>query len=72
MSTQILIGLILEFVGTIMLGYTVLAVHFRIGEDRKLDNAVFKAIKTERYAGVLGLILIAIGFVAQVTFYVFS
>jgi hypothetical protein len=70
-STYMLIGIALDFLGTFMLGYTVLSVHARMAEEHKFDDAVYKAIKRERLAGFIGLFLIAIGFAIQASFYYF-
>jgi hypothetical protein len=70
-NIYLLIGMLLDFLGTIMLGYTVLSVHFRMAEEHKLDGEVYKAIHTEKYVGVTGLFLISIGFALQVSFYYF-
>jgi len=67
----LLLGLLLDFVGTFMLGYTVLAVHWHIIKEHKLDNDVFRAIRKERIVGLAGLFLIALGFSLQMLFYYF-
>jgi hypothetical protein len=66
-----MLGIVCDFVGTFMLGYTVLAVHWHIIKEHKLDNDVYKAIKKERVVGLSGLLLIAIGFLLQILFYFF-
>lgn len=67
----LMLGIICDFVGTFMLGYTVLAVHWHIVKEHKLDNDVYRAIKKERVIGLSGLFLIALGFSLQMTFYFF-
>ena len=67
----LVIGTTLDFIGTIMLGYTVLAVHWHIVKEHRLDQDVFRAIKKERIIGFSGLLLIAIGFLLQVYSYIF-
>jgi hypothetical protein len=65
----LMLGILLDFVGTFMLGYTVLAVHWHIVKEHRLDRDVFRAIRKERVIGLCGLFLIATGFSIQMLFY---
>jgi hypothetical protein len=62
-------GLTLGTIGKLILGIAVLRVHIRIFEEHSIDGVVLKAIKREYYITVLGLVLIALGYVLEVLFY---
>ncbi len=56
-------GTILEFIGTMMIGLAVLKVHARVGRDHRIDAPVIHLIMREQKMTVVGMTLIAIGFV---------
>jgi len=60
-----IVGLVLEFIGTIMIAYTVMRVHYRVWKEHALDNKVFRAMKREQGIGVLGVLFVAAGFLLQ-------
>lgn len=60
-----LFGFILDTIGTLMVAYTVIVVHYHVWNEHKIDAAVFKAMRREQIIGVVGIILIVIGFVMQ-------
>jgi hypothetical protein len=62
------IALTLEFIGTILVAYAALKVHHRFLSEHKVDEKVFNSMKRERRLGVLGVVLVAIGYVLQVFF----
>lgn len=59
------IGLTLEFIGTILIVYTVLRVHTRVVEERQIDPKVVTEVTHERKAAFLGIILIGVGYTLQ-------
>ncbi len=59
------IGFTLEIIGKVMIGFTAIAVHHRFLMEHKVDRAVFKTMKREQIVGVLGIILIVIGYILQ-------
>ena len=61
-----LLGHTLEFIGVILIAYTALRVHTRVQKDHKIDNAVVDEMKKERLVGILGIVLIVLGYVLQV------
>lgn len=65
----LLLGMTLDLVGTVMLGYTVLAVHAHIIKEHRLDGDVFEEMKKERNVAFAGLFLITLGYVLQMAFY---
>ena len=64
MDTQIvlLIGDGFDLFGTLLIAYAALSVHHRFRHEHKVDNEVFKAMRTEIKLGLLGVVLIVIGF----------
>lgn len=61
-----LVGFTLDVIGKIMVAYTAIMVHYRFWKEHKIDEAVFATMKRERIIGVLGVILIIIGYLLQV------
>ncbi len=62
-------GLTIGVAGKIILGTAVLLVHLKIFEERKIDRAVLKSIRTEHLLTILGILLIVAGYVLEVAFY---
>ncbi|PIP68720.1 hypothetical protein COW91_03220 [Candidatus Nomurabacteria bacterium CG22_combo_CG10-13_8_21_14_all_32_8] len=62
-----IIGLTLNTLGTILIAYTVLRVHARVSKDRKIDTKVISEMQKERMLGILGIILIIIGYIIQLS-----
>ena len=60
------IGFTLDIIGKILVAYTAIAVHTRFWREHKVDEAVFKAMKNERWLAVIGIVLMIIGYVLQV------
>ena len=60
-----IIGLALSTIGTILIAFMALRVHHRVIKDHKIDEAVFKQMKTEQVIGVLGILLITFGYFIQ-------
>lgn len=65
MSTEF-IGFTLDVIGKVMVAYTAIMVHYRFWKERKIDEAVFMAMKRERIIGVLGVLLIIVGYFLQI------
>ncbi len=63
-----LLGFILDVVGKVLIAYTAIAVHHRFLKEHKVDAAVFKTMRREQLIGVIGVILILIGFCLQLPF----
>lgn len=59
---------LIEVFGAIILAFMVLRVHHRILHEHKIDNEVFKVMKLEQKLGILGILLIVIGFTLDVIF----
>lgn len=59
------IGFTLDVIGKIMVAYTAIKVHYRFLKEHKIDRKVFTAMKNEQVIGVLGIVLIIIGYLLQ-------
>lgn len=59
------IGFTLDVIGKIMVAYTAIAVHRRVWREHKIDEAVFRAMRREQIVGVIGIVLIVIGYLLQ-------
>jgi len=55
-----------EFVGTFLIGIAVLLTHRRIRQEHRIDKKVLKEIRHERWVSILGLALIAVGFIINI------
>ena len=64
MDTQ-LWGLILEDAGTIMVAYMALRVHHRVRQEHNISKKVAAIMGLEQKLGLLGIILIIMGFLLQ-------
>ena len=49
-----------------MVAFTAIAVHHRFLKEHKVDEGVFKAMKRERFIGILGVILMIIGYFLEI------
>lgn len=61
-----LLGHTLEFVGVVMIAYMAIRVHSRVREEHKVDNKVVSEMKRERTFGVMGILLVILGYLLQV------
>lgn len=62
------IGFILTTTGEILLGLTVLIIHWHILKEHKIDEDVLKQMKKEQVLGVMAVTFIAIGFLLQISY----
>lgn len=60
-----LLGFISETAGGILIAWSVFSVHNLVGKEMKLDVHSFKKIKMEKRYSLIGLALIALGFLLQ-------
>lgn len=63
------IGLTLDTLGKILLGITVLMVHWHVLKEHEIDVDVLRAMRKERTLGMLGIALIIAGYVLQLLFH---
>lgn len=62
-------GITLGTIGKLVLGIAVLRVHVYILKEHRIDNVVLGALKREQVVTTIGLILIVLGYIAEVAFY---
>jgi hypothetical protein len=60
-----LISLISETLGTLMIAFAALKVHHRVLNEHKMDDRVFTSMRKEQRVGVIGVVLILLGFVIE-------
>ncbi|MBI4239401.1 hypothetical protein HY620_00225 [Candidatus Uhrbacteria bacterium] len=65
MTSQV-VGLTLQTVGTLFIGFSALMVHHRVSTQAIIDTSVTKSMDIERKIGILGLALIFIGYLLQI------
>ena len=63
------LGLTIDTLGKILLGITVLMVHWHVVKEHKIDVDVLSMMKKEQILGILGIVLIVIGYVLQIVFH---
>ena len=64
-------GLTLGMVGKVLLGYTVLSVHWKIVKEHRVDQAVLREIRKERNVAIIAILFIVIGYLFELTFFEF-
>jgi hypothetical protein len=60
-----LIGFTIKALGEMSVGYTAIMVHHRFRKEHRVDDKVFDVMGRESIVGVLGLVLIAGGYVLE-------
>ena len=60
-----IIGFTLDIVGKILIAFTAIQVHYRFFKEHKIDEKVFKEMSRERIVGIIGIILMLVGFFMQ-------
>jgi flagellar biosynthesis component FlhA len=60
------IGFTLDVIGKLLIAYTAIRVHFRVWKEHKIDEYIFKEMKHERVYGIIGIILIILGYILQI------
>ncbi len=60
-----LIGRSLQMMGEVMLGLSVILVHLRIIQERKIDGAVLHAMKNERVIAFAAIAFLIIGYLLE-------
>ncbi|HDY73129.1 MAG TPA: hypothetical protein ENH86_00975 [Candidatus Jorgensenbacteria bacterium] len=63
------IGLTLDTLGKVLLGITVLMVHWHVLKEHKIDADVLRTMKREQALGASAILLIIIGYVLQLLFH---
>ena len=60
-----ILGFTFTFLGELLVGYTAIAVHYRFRKEHKVDEQVFMMMKKEHALGVLGILLLVVGYLMQ-------
>ena len=63
-----LFGFILDIIGKVMIAFTAIMVHYRFSKEHKIDEKVFAAMRREKIIGVLGILLMILGFFLQIPY----
>jgi len=63
-----LIGFTLETIGKLLIAYTAIIVHHRFRQEHCVDEALFSTMKKEQSLGILGIVLIVVGYTIQFPF----
>ncbi len=59
------IGLTLSALGKVMLGMTVLVVHWRVLKDHRIDEDVLREMRREQVVGIIAVLLVITGYTLQ-------
>ena len=62
------IGFTLDVLGKVMVAFTAIMVHYRFRKEHKIDEKVFRSMRREQLLGIIGILLIILGFLLQVPF----
>ncbi|MCH7551950.1 hypothetical protein IIB49_00955 [Patescibacteria group bacterium] len=62
------IGFTLDVLGKVMVAFTAIMVHYRFRKEHRIDERVFRSMRREQLLGIIGILLIILGFLLQVPF----
>lgn len=62
-------GLTIGTAGKILLGVTVVSVHWKIVKEHKIDKLVLREMRKERNVALVGIALVVTGYIFEVLFY---
>lgn len=60
-----IIGFTVDVLGKILLGLTVLRVHWHVLKEHKIDADVLRQMRQEQILGLIGIGLIVVGYLLQ-------
>lgn len=60
------IGFSFQILGEVMIGVTVILVHRRVRKEHKIDRTVYQEMSREQTIGILGIILLIVGYFMQI------
>lgn len=66
MITILIAGITFDTIGTILIAYTAIRVHYRVRKERSIDSRVMKEMGQEITIGISGVVLIIVGYILQV------
>jgi len=59
------LGETIKVIGELIIALTVLRVHHRVLHDHKVNQKVFREMKIEQVLGIVGAVMIAVGFLVK-------
>ncbi|MEX1112865.1 MAG: hypothetical protein WD603_01690 [Patescibacteria group bacterium] len=62
---MILAGATMELIGSLMIAYAALAVHYRVRKEHRIDDRVQNEMGREFGIGVSGMVLVLAGYLLQ-------
>lgn len=62
-------GITLGVIGKIILGFTVIKVHWKIVKEHKVDGAVLREMRREKNLAIIGIISMVVGYILEAMFY---
>jgi len=60
------LGFTIQTIGEVMIGITILYVHHKMLREKKFDKSVLTDIRIEQWTGLIGILMIIIGYLIQV------
>ena len=62
-------GMTISVAGKALLAFGVIMVHMRMAKEHQIDQAVISSFRLEFLITILGLLLIVLGYVMEITFF---
>lgn len=56
----------LDLVGKLLIAFTAIMVHHRVQQEHKIDAEVFQEMKKEKWLGIIGIVLMVLGYLVHV------
>jgi len=58
----------LDLIGSLLIAYTAIMVHYRFRKEHKVDMKVFREMRREQMIGIFGVIFLLIGYFIKIVF----
>lgn len=58
----------LGIIGSLLIVYTVLMVHYRFRKEHKVDAKIFREMRREQAIGILGAVFMLAGYLVKIIF----
>lgn len=56
----------LDMIGSVLIGWAALRVHYRVLHEHKIDRRVFRTMRVEQNLGMLGIGLVVVGYLLHI------
>ncbi len=66
MESLLILGIIIEFIGSACLAVSIMLVHQKIEEEHGIDRAVLRTLRKDQWLAMLGLIFMTLGFGVEI------